>query len=214
MFTIPTGYVNVAALVHSTNSLGPGERAVVWVQGCLLHCPGCLAPDWLPHQPARLMHVEELSDELLTSPEVHGIVFSGGEPMLQAHSLACVAKLIRRKRSINLITFTGFRYEHLLEADPKVGYHDLLAQTDVLVDGPYLQGLNDGKGLRGSSNQRIIHLTSQLRDEDLDNTNRRVEMRLYNGNAHIVGIPTSEIQQSLLLALSGARFEKVEYERI
>src|SRR5512136_1451174 len=97
MITIPSGYVNVAAIIPSTRALGPGERAVVWVQGCPFHCPGCIAPEWLPFVPAHLMPVEELVDRLLSSPTVTGMTFSGGEPMLQARSLAQVALLARQR---------------------------------------------------------------------------------------------------------------------
>ena len=65
MITIPPGYINVAAIIPSTHALGPGERAVVWVQGCPFHCSGCIAPEWLPFVPAHLMPVEELVDRTL-----------------------------------------------------------------------------------------------------------------------------------------------------
>ena len=214
MYQVPSGFVNVAAIIPFTRSLGPGNRAAVWAQGCLLHCPGCLAPDWLPRRPARLMRIEELSEELLTNPEVSGLTFSGGEPMLQAQALARVAELARRQRSLSLITFTGFRYERLLASDPEQGYQELLAQTDVLVDGPYIQERNDGTGLRGSNNQRIIHLTSRLRSEDLEITPRSVEIHISNGEVQIVGIPTLAIQGSLDQAFSLPSYMEAMNERL
>ena len=122
--------------------------------------------------------------------------------MLQALALARVAELARQQRPLTLITFTGFCYEHLLAADPQKGYQDLLAQTDVLVDGPYIQERNDGIGLRGSNNQRIIHLTRRLITEDLDHFPRKVELHLSNGEAQVIGIPTPVIQRTLMSAFS------------
>lgn len=31
----------VHAIVPGSRVNGPGLRAVLWLQGCLLHCPGC-----------------------------------------------------------------------------------------------------------------------------------------------------------------------------
>ena len=98
MYQVPSGFVNVAAIIPFTRSLGPGNRAAVWAQGCLLHCPGCLAPDWLPRRPARLMRIEELSEELLTNPEVSGLTFSGGEPMLQPRALYELSKILNNSK--------------------------------------------------------------------------------------------------------------------
>src|SRR5258708_7469610 len=87
--------VNVAATRIGTEMLGPGLRSVVWVQGCPLRCRGCLAPDWIPDRPARIVPAGQLVDELLAEPDVSGLTFSGGEPMMQAAGLAAVARLAR-----------------------------------------------------------------------------------------------------------------------
>ena len=50
----PVEALNVAAVCQATRALGPGLRAVVWVQGCPCRCPGCVAPDWMALKPARL----------------------------------------------------------------------------------------------------------------------------------------------------------------
>jgi anaerobic ribonucleoside-triphosphate reductase activating protein len=189
--------LNLANLVSSTHALGPGLRAVVWVQGCLLHCPGCLAPGWIPQVEAQLMTPEELSDRLLEDPNVTGITFSGGEPMLQAAGLAQTARLIRSRREVNIICFSGYRYEHLLHNPPSPGVDDLLEQLDVLVDGPYIEARNSGVGLRGSDNQRIIHLGGRLWHVDLENDPRRMEIRIGMKDLVIVGIPPHQTNPAL-----------------
>src|SRR5512146_912679 len=97
--------LNVAAICPTTRALGPGVRAVVWVQGCAFHCPGCIAPDWIPIRPARLVKPEALAEELLADPEVTGLTFSGGEPMLQASALARLARAARNMRDVDIICF-------------------------------------------------------------------------------------------------------------
>jgi anaerobic ribonucleoside-triphosphate reductase activating protein len=215
MDTIPPGYVNVAAITQSTQALGPGDRAVVWVQGCPFHCPGCIAPGWIPFRSARLISIEGLVDELLSKPEVSGLTISGGEPMQQAKALADVTQLARKKRELNIITFTGYKYEKLLAQPTNTGIPALLGQIDILIDGPYVKSLNNGIGLRGSSNQRIIHLTSSLERFDLENYPRRTEIQLLEREAMIIGIPVDGLLDSLGEALRAPIMKRrFSHERI
>ncbi|MET9037707.1 4Fe-4S single cluster domain-containing protein [Streptomyces mirabilis] len=154
--------LNVAATHVGTRALGPGTRSVVWVQGCSFHCAGCVAPEWIPDRPARQAGPAELAAELLADPRVTGLTLSGGEPMQQAAGLAALVRQAREIRDVSVICFTGHRLERLLARRPSEGVPDLLAVVDVLIDGLYVAGLNDGRGLRGSTNQRIHHLTRRL----------------------------------------------------
>jgi len=204
MVIIPVGYLNIAATVPSTHALGPGERAVVWVQGCPFRCAGCIAPEWLPIDNIHLIPIEDLVDRLLSSPSVTGLTFSGGEPMLQAGSLAQVARLVRQRRDVNIITFSGYAYEILQRKSMASGIPELLSQIDVLIDGPYIKALNNGVGLRGSSNQRIIHLTSRLQQYDLEKWPRGVEINLSGNEIVSVGIPDFEVLNSVETAIGSA----------
>jgi anaerobic ribonucleoside-triphosphate reductase activating protein len=142
--------LNIAAMACCTQALGPGIRAVIWVQGCPLNCRGCLAPDWISFVPATFMTPEQIL-EGLDLEQISGLTFSGGEPMEQAAGLAKLVRLARQKKDLDLICFTGYRYEQLLKNPPNVGVPELLAEIDVLIDGPFIQSLNNSVGLRGSS---------------------------------------------------------------
>jgi anaerobic ribonucleoside-triphosphate reductase activating protein len=181
--------LNVAATCAATYALGPGLRAVVWVQGCVFRCPGCIAPGWIPIRPARLVRPADLVSELLGNPGVSGLTFSGGEPMLQAAGLARLARLARRQRDLSVICFTGFQKAALETNPPGPGVADLLQEVDVLIDGPYITRLNDNQGLRGSQNQRIHYLTDRLSGCDLERVPRRAEIQLSDGHALLVGVP-------------------------
>jgi len=182
--------LNVAAICQATRLLGPGWRAVVWVQGCPFTCPGCIAPNWIPIRPARLVNPEELVDELLADPRVTGLTFSGGEPMLQADALAILARAARfRRPSLDIICYTGYHRSQLERFPPSPGVDALLDQLDVLIDGPYVAHLNDNLGLRGSRNQRIHYLTNRIKPSDLENAPRRAEVRLAGGQPVLVGVP-------------------------
>ncbi|MFE3325931.1 4Fe-4S single cluster domain-containing protein [Streptomyces sp. NPDC059176] len=183
--------LNVAATRIGTEALGPGMRSVVWVQGCPFRCPGCMSPDWIPERPARRADARELAAELLVDPVVDGLTFSGGEPMLQAAGLAEVARLARERRDVSLVCFTGYRIERLRARPPTPGVPELLAAVDVLVDGRYVAALDDGRGLRGSTNQRVHHLTSRLADcgYDFAGRPRTAEIAVNGPEALLIGVP-------------------------
>jgi len=197
-----SGVLHLAAVCPATRALGPGLRAVVWVQGCPFRCAGCIAPQWLSFdRPARRVKPEALVEELLADPQISGLTFSGGEPFMQARGLARLAKLARQKRDLNIICFTGYRLEQLIRKPPESGVFDLLDEIDVLIDGPYIAARNDGRGLRGSDNQRIIHLSSRLAGFDFHNQPRRVEIQVMNGQMMVAGIPPVDVLQGLENAL-------------
>ena len=58
--------------------------------------------------------------------------------MAQATALAAVIRAARRKRDVTLICFTGYRLGELGRRPPDPGVGDLLAETDVLIDGRYV----------------------------------------------------------------------------
>lgn len=197
--------LNIAAISVRTEALGPGMRAVVWVQGCPLNCRGCIAPEWIPFVPAMQLAPEEILEEI-DLDGITGLTFSGGEPMVQAGGLAALARLARQNKELDLICFTGYRYERLLKEPPNEGVHELLAEIDVLIDGPFVQALHDSVGLRGSSNQRVIHLTPKLRGYDLESQSRKVEITISDGEFGFIGIPTP----AMLSAMESARYAGLE----
>lgn len=212
----PADLLNIAAVCPATRSLGPGLRAAVWVQGCVFSCPGCIAPEWIPLRPARLVAPEALVDELLANPDVTGLTFSGGEPMLQAAGLARLARLARSRRDLDVICFTGFQRNFLVDTPPGPGVRDLLDQVDVLIDGPYVNRLNDNRGLRGSRNQRIHYLTSRLADHDLETQPRRAEVHIQHGQAMLVGVPPVHLAEGFNRAVDRANqlgWGLLRYER-
>ena len=109
------------------------------------------------------------------------------------------------KRDLPVICFTGFLLENLLREPRRTGVEDLLAQVDVLIDGPYVRERDDNRGLRGSNNQRIHYLTQRLADCDLENQPRRVEIILNRGHALVAGVPPQHVQQTFDRAVQKAQ---------
>lgn len=179
--------LNIYITEKNITTLGPGNRFGIWVQGCHRNCEGCVAK--ISHDPevGRLVDVGALSWEIINS-DAEGITISGGEPFLQAEALAELIKKVKKMRNIGVIVYTGYLIEEL-ETVP--GAEDLLKLTDLLIDGPYVKELDDGKSLRGSSNQRIIPLSERYKDclELYGADGRATEVFKHSGKINIVGIP-------------------------
>ena len=136
---------------------GPGLRLTVFTQGCPHRCPGCHNPETWDPAGGREVPLEELEALLAGNPLLQGLTLSGGGPFLQAGDCASLARRARR-RGLDVWTYTGYRYEDLVEAG-RADWEALLAATDVLVDGPFLQAQKSYAALfRGSDNQRLIDL--------------------------------------------------------
>jgi anaerobic ribonucleoside-triphosphate reductase activating protein len=187
-----TSDINYAAIQVGTSVLGPGWRSAIWVQGCPFHCQGCIAPDWIPFKKNQSISIDQAAEQLLSDPRVNGLTFSGGEPMMQAEALARLSRKAKKIRKVNIICYSGFTLDRLKTSNRIPGVDDLLNEIDVLIDGPFIQSLNDNKGLRGSSNQCIHYLTDQLREYDFSQSPRKIEIYIHPDYALFVGIPPKE----------------------
>lgn len=175
---------------EGTRALGPGDRYVIWTQGCMKRCPGCTSPESQAIEPKMIVDVEQLASDIIAKRNMSGITISGGEPFLQAASLARLLYLVKQQRpEMNVIVFTGYLKEELNWNDAQ----QLLAATDVLIDGPFCMDKATDKGLRGSTNQRIHFLTDILtayRDE-LENASRKQEVYVDSDKIVSIGIPNN-----------------------
>lgn len=202
--------LNIAQICPETQALGPGRRFVIWVQGCPFTCRGCVSPGWIPMKPANVMTVKELARQIVIQEGLEGITFSGGEPMMQAGALAQLLREVRDARpDISAIAFSGFTLERLRTMATKdPGVASLLNGLDVLIDGLYAEEANDGRGLRGSSNQRVNFLSGRYSafQEDFESGPRRVEWHLLRGELLMVGVPTPTSLRALRVVA-----ERVEY---
>ncbi|MFF5403403.1 4Fe-4S single cluster domain-containing protein [Streptomyces misionensis] len=154
--------LSVARTLDRCTVLGPGSRAVIWVQGCPLRCAGCVAAETLPFEGGTSRPVAELADWLRALDGIEGVTFSGGEPFSQARALAELLDAVRERRpDFGAMAYSGFRHEALLRGGPD--RRALLDRLDLLVDGPYLAARHGSLRWRGSDNQRLIPLTDRYR---------------------------------------------------
>jgi anaerobic ribonucleoside-triphosphate reductase activating protein len=135
---------------------GPGLRYVLFTQGCLHKCPHCHNSGSWKMDGGQEFSVKQVIRLLKQSKKKkRGITFSGGEPFLQAAELAKIAQTIRQM-GWDVVTYTGFTYEELME-DKNDDIQTLLSASDILIDGRYIHELRSPElQFRGSSNQRMI----------------------------------------------------------
>lgn len=171
-----------------SRALGPGLRYIIWTQGCLFHCANCLSPQSKPLDQGYLMEVDSIAYDIISNQNIEGITISGGEPMIQAESLCQLLDKVKDKRpELTIISFTGFRKENLT-APAQI---QLLNTIDLLIDGEYIDELNNGVGLRGSSNQRLHFMSNRLLPfkEELEHGKRVIEFHIQQDKTVAYGIP-------------------------
>lgn len=150
--------MRLAGILSESVVDGPGVRFVVFSQGCRHHCPGCHNPDtWDPDGGEEATVKSVLKQIKKKRKYICGITLSGGDPFLQAEEMAKLA-FEARKLDLDIVTYTGYIYEELLELNLP-GSQDLLDATDILIDGPFIEEQKDiSLSFCGSKNQRIIDL--------------------------------------------------------
>jgi anaerobic ribonucleoside-triphosphate reductase activating protein len=187
--------LTVAQVVPCTEAEGPGRRFALWFQGCPLRCPGCCNPEMLPFDGGQVVQCADILAQVEDAAARHaieGITLLGGEPLAHARGAAALAGAVRQV-GLTVMVFSGYT---LAEArhlpDPAVA--ELLAHTDILVDGPYLRDQPETRRRWiGSANQQIHFLTDRYRADDprwlLPNT---LEIRLKRGELSVNGFPARQ----------------------
>ncbi len=188
--------VNLARTLARSAVNGPGERFVVWVQGCQFRCPGCWNPDTWIFESRDLRSTEELAASILATEQIEGVTFTGGEPFAQARALAEVARSVQ-VAGLSVFVFSGYDLEEL--TDPL--QHALLEHTDVLVAGRYREVERSTDLPWRSSTNQTVHFLSDRYSPDAMSEAPEVEFHLGpRGDLAVTGFP---IEPGLLDALPG-----------
>ncbi len=160
--------LQVATTVPVTEAEGPGRRFALWFQGCPLRCPGCCNPEYLPFKGGTATGWEEIAAQLSkakSDSDIEGITLLGGEPFAHAEGAAALAEAAQ-SLGLTVMVFTGYLIEDLAANRDRTA-SQLLAATDILIDGPYERERPDTeRRWVGSTNQRIHFLTDRYRADD------------------------------------------------
>jgi anaerobic ribonucleoside-triphosphate reductase activating protein len=191
--TDPT--IQIAHIVPCTEAEGPGKRFALWFQGCPLRCPGCCNPEFLPFKRGEAKSLTEMTEAMRRAHAesgIEGITLLGGEPFAHAAAGAAIAAAALQ-RGLSVMVFSGYTLDQLRDRpEPEVA--DLLAHTDILVDGPYVREQPDAeRRWIGSTNQRIHFLTDRYRADDPCWRRRNtLEIRVDRAGVSVNGFPAAD----------------------
>jgi anaerobic ribonucleoside-triphosphate reductase activating protein len=185
--------MQIAQVVPCTEAEGPGKRFAIWFQGCPLRCPGCCNPEFLPFKGGHAKTLREMTDWLTRAKEesgIEGITLLGGEPTSHAVAAVALAKAARGL-GLSVMVFSGHTIEELqARVEPEVA--ELIATTDILVDGPYIREQPDAeRRWIGSRNQRIHFLTPRYRYDEQWREKNTLEIRVDRDGITINGFPAA-----------------------
>jgi len=155
--------LRVFRIYHNSVVEGPGRRSVVQTAGCLLRCVNCFAVETWPLDSGIEMEVSEVVERVLDpmGEPRDGVTVLGGEPFLQLDGLLALMKALKQ-RGQHVTLYTGYTLEELISRhDARV--EEVLALTDIMIDGPFVKELSENAGeWRGSINQRVVHSPSVI----------------------------------------------------
>ncbi len=187
-------YVN--KLHYPVTVLGHGRRLGIWLQGCGIGCPGCIARDTWERTPEYALGVNTLVDRCreLAGDDLDGITISGGEPFEQPEALR---ELLTRLRDwtddlpqpVDYLCYTGKPWRSVTRL-----HRDVIALLDAVIPEPFVAALPTAP-LRGSTNQRIHALTelgeSRYGDDDalLERSAKQLQIGFDGERMWLVGIP-------------------------
>lgn len=149
----------VARVLYPVEVLGPGKRVGIWFCGCPRRCKGCSNPElWEFDERYKTnpQTVVELIKHIAKDHTVDGFTVTGGDPMYQAEDLSLLIDMIK-DISDDIIVYTGYSIDQIKK--------EYLKDISVLIDGEYIEELNDNSLLRGSSNQNIYILDESKKDK-------------------------------------------------
>ncbi len=180
-------------------SLGYGERVGLWTVGCPHRCYNCSNAELWDIDSTKEIPLNKIMDLILNiDKQVDGITITGGEPFIQYHELSKLVRLLNQVGVEDILIYTGYTLNQLIEMNIK-DIDEILDSISVLIDGKYVDKLNDNKALRGSSNQNINILNPRFKRkyDYLQTQNRKVQNVFYSNKLMTIGIPNKNFRKNM-----------------
>ncbi|MDR0653715.1 MAG: radical SAM protein [Synergistaceae bacterium] len=143
-------------------ALGPGKRLGLWVQGCSIHCEGCISRATWPFDEKRAVGVRKLLRKIarvFETEHLDGLTVSGGEPFDQGEAFPAFLKGLRKLGINDVLVFSGYKHDDLLARYPEIP--ELLT---TLVDSPFELGNETDAAWKGSGNQTMTLFRPEYQD--------------------------------------------------
>ncbi len=194
--------VRISHYEVNTRMLGPGNRFVIWFQGCEKRCKGCINPAGQNKKKGYLIKIDELVDKIKRTKGIQGVTISGGEPFLQFPELQKLIVNIKESTDLDIMLYSGYKYNDLKNILTDSVCNDFFPLVDIFIDGEYIDEQNDNQMFRGSKNQNIYFFSdryAEYKNEILDAKNRDVEFAINeNSEVFLIGIPPKGFYDSFI----------------
>lgn len=148
-------------------SNGPGVRISIFMQGCAFNCEKCFNPETHNFEGGKEFNDETINRviELCQNENINGLSILGGEP-LHPKNIEGTTRLVKTFKeklpNKNVWIWSGFSF------DTDLKDKEVMKYTDVLVDGRYVDKLNNPTlKWRGSENQRVIDVQNTLKNNEI-----------------------------------------------
>jgi anaerobic ribonucleoside-triphosphate reductase activating protein len=177
--------INLHSTIKSSRVNGPGDRFVIWTQGCRKMCKNCYNPETWSHYRNNLIDIDLLVEEIKNS-SISGVTISGGDPFEQPEELFyLLGKIKQLDLSDGVIVFSGYTIDEIRVREE---LRKSLDYIDVLIDGLYIEEKRISSGLAGSSNQEFYFLTDKI-SRDKIVIDQEVEIHSLGELIQITGFP-------------------------
>ena len=184
--------IQIDRMYYPVKTLGYGTRFGIWTVGCPRRCYNCSNPELQNADSSKGVEVSSILALVSQyKDKIDGVTITGGDPFGQPESLMELLKGINQLQIKDVLVYTGYTLEEL-KADPIK--RNALKHVGVLIDGPYIDKLNDNKSIRGSSNQSIIVLRPSLasRYSGIANWPRKSQTVYTENSLYSIGIPRKQ----------------------
>lgn len=161
----------------------------IWTIGCKRKCVNCSNPELWEENPGKDISIETITGIIEKyKDKTDGVTITGGEPFLQPKELLSLVEKIRKIGIDDILIYTGFSFEELYENPLAKKIIDL---SGVIVDGEYIDELNNNVGMKGSENQRVFVINKSLSEKyrDFSSVKRQSEIVNNGGKIMSIGIP-------------------------
>lgn len=183
--------MQIARFEPRTSVEGPGERSVVWFQGCRIGCRDCCNPEMHDSESGISASPSELADMIVKAGS-EGLTLLGGEPLDQVTELIEMLEELKKGYRHGIIMFSGYTYEKIMADDLKEKAAGL---CDLLIAGPFMpEFASPDRRWIGSDNQ-TIHFMSSLYVEELKDWppgKKEIEIIIRDGVILINGTPLAD----------------------
>ena len=185
--------MQIDRIYFPVRTLGFGDRIGIWTVGCPKRCKNCSNPELQNENPDKNISLSDIFSIVeKCKGRADGITITGGEPFYQPDELFRLLTFSRNIGINDILIFTGYSFSELQQNPETL---KIISLAGAIVDGEYIDELNDNIGIRGSSNQRLYILDKSLEEryKGFESAKRQSEIINSGGRIMSVGIPKKSV---------------------